>query len=67
MLIRDVLSKTASPIEPTGEHVAYVAGDVDKPETIQHLVPTTVARFGGIAAHLFDQADVCAALVLRIL
>src|SRR5215471_20140907 len=36
----DVLSKTAQSIDPTGEHVAYVVGDIGRPETVQRLVQT---------------------------
>ena len=53
----DVLSKTAAAIDPTGENVTYVAGDIGKRETIQRLVQTAVARFGGIDV-LFNNAGV---------
>src|SRR5215470_1350648 len=54
-----VLSKTASSIDPSGENVAYVAGDVGRPETIQHVVQTAVARFGSVDV-LFNNAGVFA-------
>jgi NAD(P)-dependent dehydrogenase (short-subunit alcohol dehydrogenase family) len=55
----DVLSKTASSVDPTGENVAYVAGDIGRPETARRLVETAVARFGGIDV-LFNNAGVFA-------
>ena len=53
----DVLSKTALSVDPTGEHVAYVAGDIGQPKTVKRLVQTAVARFGGIDV-LFNNAGV---------
>jgi NAD(P)-dependent dehydrogenase (short-subunit alcohol dehydrogenase family) len=53
----DVLAKTALTIDPSGKNVVYVAGDVGRPETIQCLVRTAVARFGGIDV-LFNNAGV---------
>lgn len=55
----DVLSRTASSVDPTGESVAYVAGDIGRRETSQRLVQTAVARFGGIDV-LFNNAGVFA-------
>ena len=55
----DVLAKTALTIDPSGKNVVYVAGDVGRPETIQRLVRTAVARFGGIDV-LFNNAGVFA-------
>src|SRR5262245_47204560 len=55
----DVLSKTALSVDPTGEHVAYVAGDIGRPETVERLVRTAVARFGGVDV-LFNNAGVFA-------
>jgi NAD(P)-dependent dehydrogenase (short-subunit alcohol dehydrogenase family) len=55
----DVLAKTASSVDPTGESVAYVAGDIGRRETSQRLVQTAVARFGGIDV-LFNNAGVFA-------
>src|SRR5262249_51611964 len=55
----DVLSKTALSVDPTGANVAYVAGDIGRPETSQRLVQTAVARFGGIDV-LFNNAGVFA-------
>jgi NAD(P)-dependent dehydrogenase (short-subunit alcohol dehydrogenase family) len=55
----DVLSKTALSLDPTGENVAYVAGDIGRPETSHRLVQTALARFGGIDV-LFNNAGVFA-------
>jgi len=55
----DALSRTARSVDPTGEHVAYVAGDIGRAETVQRLVQTAVARFGGIDV-LFNNAGVFA-------
>ena len=52
-----VLAQTALSIDPTGENVVYVAGDIGTPETIQRVVRTAVARFGGIDV-LFNNAGV---------
>jgi len=53
----DVLAKTALRIDPTGENVVYVAGDIGNPETVQRVVRTAVERFGGIDV-LFNNAGV---------
>lgn len=42
------LSHTASQIDPTGETVAYVPGDIGQAETGQRMVTTAVERFGGV-------------------
>ena len=55
----DVLAKTASSIDPTGENIGYVAGDIGSPETIQRVVQTAVSRFGGVDV-LFNNAGVFA-------
>jgi len=55
----DVLTKTALSIDPSGELVTSVAGDIGKLETIQRVVQTAVARFGGIDV-LFNNAGVFA-------
>ena len=56
---QDVLARTASSVDSTGENVAYVAGDIGSPETAERLVNTAVARFGGIDV-LFNNAGVFA-------
>jgi len=53
----DVLAKTALRLDPTGENVVYVAGDIGDPETVQRVVRTAVGRFGGIDV-LFNNAGV---------
>jgi len=55
----DVLANTASSIDPTGKSIAYVAGDIGRPETVHHVVKTAVARFGGVDV-LFNNAGVFA-------
>jgi NAD(P)-dependent dehydrogenase (short-subunit alcohol dehydrogenase family) len=55
----DLLSKTAASVDPTGENVAYVAGDIGSPETSHRLVQAAVAPFGGIDV-LFNNAGVFA-------
>ena len=44
----DRLAHTAKQIDPTGQQVAYVAGDIGQPETSQRLVDLAIARFGGV-------------------
>jgi NAD(P)-dependent dehydrogenase (short-subunit alcohol dehydrogenase family) len=44
----DVLSQTAEKIDPTGENVAYVVGDIGQPETSRRMVKLAVERFGGV-------------------
>ena len=53
----DVLAKTALRLDPTGENVLYVAGDIGNQETVQRVVQTAVERFGGIDV-LFNNAGV---------
>lgn len=53
----DVLAKTALRLDPSGENVLYVAGDIGNPETVQRVVQTAVERFGGIDV-LFNNAGV---------
>jgi NAD(P)-dependent dehydrogenase (short-subunit alcohol dehydrogenase family) len=55
----DVLAKTAASIDPTGTDVVYVAGDIGRPKTINHMVKTAVERFGGVDV-LFNNAGVFA-------
>jgi NAD(P)-dependent dehydrogenase (short-subunit alcohol dehydrogenase family) len=43
-----LLSQTANTIDPTGERVVYVAGDIGQPQTSQSMVELAVERFGGI-------------------
>lgn len=44
----DVLTRTATEIDPTGENTAVVAGDIGQTETSRKLVQTAVERFGGV-------------------
>jgi NAD(P)-dependent dehydrogenase (short-subunit alcohol dehydrogenase family) len=44
----DVLSQTAKKIDPIGQDVAYVVGDIGQRETSQRMVAMAVDRFGGI-------------------
>ena len=53
----DVLAKTALRLDPSGENILYVAGDIGNPETVQRVVQTAVERFGGIDV-LFNNAGV---------
>ena len=53
----DVLAKTALRLDPSGENVLYVAGDIGNPETVQRVVQTAVECFGGIDV-LFNNAGV---------
>jgi NAD(P)-dependent dehydrogenase (short-subunit alcohol dehydrogenase family) len=42
------LQEAITELDPTGKHVAYLAGDIGKPETARQLVRTAVQRFGGV-------------------
>jgi NAD(P)-dependent dehydrogenase (short-subunit alcohol dehydrogenase family) len=42
------LSQTANAIDPTGERIAYMAGDIGHPETSRSIVKLAVERFGGV-------------------
>ena len=42
------LQEALTELDPTGKHVAYLAGDIGKPETARQLIRTTVQRFGGV-------------------
>ncbi|MBD2020222.1 SDR family oxidoreductase [Leptolyngbya sp. FACHB-36] len=44
----ELLAQTAHTIDPTGETVIYVAGDIGQPETSQSIVKLAVERFGGV-------------------
>jgi NAD(P)-dependent dehydrogenase (short-subunit alcohol dehydrogenase family) len=50
-------AKTAQSIDPTGKNVLYVAGDIGSAGTIDRVVRTAVARFGGVDV-LFNNAGV---------
>ena len=42
------LQEAITGLDPTGKHVAYLAGDIGKPETARQLVRSAVQRFGGV-------------------
>ncbi|MGQ7887043.1 SDR family NAD(P)-dependent oxidoreductase [Paenibacillus sp. WC2504] len=42
------LVKAANEIDPTGTHVAYVAGDISNPKVAEQLIGEGLARFGRI-------------------
>lgn len=42
------LRETAAELEPTGERISYLAGDIGKPETARQLIKAAVKRFGGV-------------------
>jgi NAD(P)-dependent dehydrogenase (short-subunit alcohol dehydrogenase family) len=42
------LQEAITELDPTGKHVAYLAGDIGEPETARQLVRTAVQRFGGV-------------------
>lgn len=42
------LQEAITELDPTGKRVAYLAGDIGKPETARQLVRTAVQRFGGV-------------------
>ena len=45
---KDALMEAAAELDPSGEKVAIVAGDIGFIETAQRLVATAVERFGGV-------------------
>ena len=51
------IKQTAAKIDPTGENIAYVAGDIGLAETRKQLVSSAVSQFGGIDI-LFNNAGV---------
>lgn len=42
------LQEAITKLDQTGKHVAYLAGDIGKPEIARQLVQTAVQRFGGV-------------------
>lgn len=44
----DLLTETASAIDPAGSRVAVLSGDIGKPETARAVVELAEARFGGL-------------------
>jgi NAD(P)-dependent dehydrogenase (short-subunit alcohol dehydrogenase family) len=53
----DKLSQTATTIDPSGQSVTYVVGDIGQAQTSQRLAEVAIARFGGIDI-LFNNAGV---------
>lgn len=53
----EAIEQIAAKIDPTGEHISYVAGDIGEAETRKQLVSVAVSRFGGIDI-LFNNAGV---------
>src|SRR5262249_41423934 len=51
------LVSVSGSIDESGERVAWVAGDIGRPETSRRLVATAVERFGGLDV-LFNNAGV---------
>jgi NAD(P)-dependent dehydrogenase (short-subunit alcohol dehydrogenase family) len=44
----DMLAQMAKNIDPTGQDVAYVVGDIGQRETSQRIVALAIERFGGV-------------------
>jgi NAD(P)-dependent dehydrogenase (short-subunit alcohol dehydrogenase family) len=42
------LQEAITELDPSGNHVAYLAGDIGDPETARQLIRTAVQRFGGV-------------------
>lgn len=42
------LQEAITELDPTGKRVAYLAGDIGKPETARQLILTAVQTFGGV-------------------
>jgi NAD(P)-dependent dehydrogenase (short-subunit alcohol dehydrogenase family) len=42
------LQEAITELDPSGKHVAYLAGDIGDPETARQLIRTAVQRFGGV-------------------
>ncbi|MBW4534830.1 MAG: SDR family oxidoreductase [Pleurocapsa minor HA4230-MV1] len=53
----DVLKNTATEIDPTGKHIAWVAGDIGQAKIRQEIVSSAVEHFGGVDI-LFNNAGV---------
>ncbi len=51
------LSQTAAKIDPSGESIAYVVGDIGQSETSQRMTAIALERFGGVDI-LFNNAGV---------
>ena len=53
----DVLQKTASQIDPSGQSVVYVSGDIGKAKIRQQIISLASDRFGGVDI-LFNNAGI---------
>lgn len=53
----NILKQTAVQIDPKGENVAYVAGDIGQEKTRQNIVSLAISQFGGVDI-LFNNAGV---------
>lgn len=53
----EAIRQTATTIDPKGEHISYVAGDIGEAKTREQLVSMAVSRFGGIDI-IFNNAGV---------
>ena len=42
------LQEAITELDPSGKHVAYLAGDIGNPDTARQLIHTAVQRFGGV-------------------
>jgi NADP-dependent 3-hydroxy acid dehydrogenase YdfG len=45
---KDRLSQTAKKIDPTGQNIAYVVGDIGQAETSDRIASLAVEKFGGV-------------------
>jgi NAD(P)-dependent dehydrogenase (short-subunit alcohol dehydrogenase family) len=53
----ELLEKTAAKIDPTGNNIVCVGGDIGKAETRQRMLSAAISRFGGVDI-LFNNAGV---------
>jgi NAD(P)-dependent dehydrogenase (short-subunit alcohol dehydrogenase family) len=53
----DKLTQVASSVDPSGDNIAYVAGDIGDPEVSSRVIETAVDRFGGVDV-LFNNAGI---------
>ena len=51
------LAAVATAIDPTGEKIAYVAGDIGEPDVAERLIRTAADRFGGVDV-LYNNAGI---------
>lgn len=53
----DILEKTAATIDPSGNNIDWVAGDIGQLQTRQQMLSLAISRFGGVDI-LFNNAGV---------